>query len=188
MSQQFTRDPANKREDAAHTSGDEGKFILTVRDDALAGQSSTDGDYQPFLTDSTGRVWSRATIDAELPAGTQNIGDVDVASIAAGDNNIGNVDIVSMPVATTASHANVADSATSVQLLASNSARRSASVYNDSSAELYLKYGTAASATSFKVIIAAAGYFEFPQPIYTGVVHGAWASAPGGAARVTEEA
>lgn len=32
-----------------------------------------------------------------LPAGTNNIGDVDIASIAAGDNNIGNVDIVTMP-------------------------------------------------------------------------------------------
>lgn len=37
------------------------------------------------------------TISAALPAGTNNIGDVDVASIAAGDNNIGNVDIVSLP-------------------------------------------------------------------------------------------
>lgn len=34
---------------------------------------------------------------AALPAGNNNIGDVDVASIAAGDNNIGNVDIVTMP-------------------------------------------------------------------------------------------
>ena len=32
---------------------------------------------------------------ASLPAGTNNIGDVDIASIAAGDNNIGNVDIAS---------------------------------------------------------------------------------------------
>jgi hypothetical protein len=32
-----------------------------------------------------------------LPAGTNNIGDVDVASIAAGDNNIGNVDVVTLP-------------------------------------------------------------------------------------------
>lgn len=37
------------------------------------------------------------TIGAALPAGSNNIGDVDVASIAAGDNNIGNVDIVTMP-------------------------------------------------------------------------------------------
>ena len=33
--------------------------------------------------------------DVALPAGTNNIGDVDIASIAAGDNNIGNVDIAS---------------------------------------------------------------------------------------------
>lgn len=32
-----------------------------------------------------------------LPAGNNNIGDVDVASIAAGDNNIGNVDVVTLP-------------------------------------------------------------------------------------------
>ena len=37
-----------------------------------------------------------------IPAGTNNIGDVDVASIAAGDNNIGNVDIVTMPAVTIA--------------------------------------------------------------------------------------
>ena len=34
---------------------------------------------------------------AALPAGTNNIGDVDIASIAAGDNNIGNVDVVTLP-------------------------------------------------------------------------------------------
>lgn len=34
---------------------------------------------------------------AALPAGNNNIGDVDVASIAAGDNNIGNVDVVTLP-------------------------------------------------------------------------------------------
>lgn len=33
---------------------------------------------------------------AATPAGTNNIGDVDIASIAAGDNNIGNVDIASI--------------------------------------------------------------------------------------------
>jgi len=32
-----------------------------------------------------------------IPAGTNNIGDVDILSIAAGDNNIGNVDVVTLP-------------------------------------------------------------------------------------------
>jgi hypothetical protein len=35
------------------------------------------------------------TVNTALPSGTNNIGDVDVLSIAAGDNNIGNVDIAS---------------------------------------------------------------------------------------------
>jgi hypothetical protein len=34
---------------------------------------------------------------ASIAAGNNNIGDVDIASIAAGDNNIGNVDIVTVP-------------------------------------------------------------------------------------------
>jgi len=41
--------------------------------------------------------------DVALPAGTNNIGDVDVLSIAAGDNNIGNVDLASaIPAGTNA--------------------------------------------------------------------------------------
>lgn len=40
--------------------------------------------------------WRVNVIDP-IPAGTNNIGDVDIASIAAGDNNIGNVDIVTVP-------------------------------------------------------------------------------------------
>ena len=38
-----------------------------------------------------------ASVAGATPAGTNNIGDVDVLTIAAGDNNIGNVDIVTVP-------------------------------------------------------------------------------------------
>jgi hypothetical protein len=73
---------------------------------------------------SAGRLWTSATIDAALPAGTNNIGDVDVLtlpalaagtnnigdvdilSIAAGDNNIGNVDVVTLPNVTLAAGTN----------------------------------------------------------------------------------
>jgi len=37
------------------------------------------------------------SVQDALPAGDNNIGNVDILSIAAGDNNIGNVDIVTMP-------------------------------------------------------------------------------------------
>ena len=42
-------------------------------------------------------VTGSVTLGGSLPAGTNNIGDVDVLSIAAGDNNIGNVDVVTLP-------------------------------------------------------------------------------------------
>lgn len=37
------------------------------------------------------------TLGTAIPAGTNNIGDVDILTIAAGDNNIGNVDVVTLP-------------------------------------------------------------------------------------------
>lgn len=46
---------------------------------------------------NVGTVTAVTAISNALPAGTNNIGDVDVLSIAAGDNNIGNVDIVTVP-------------------------------------------------------------------------------------------
>lgn len=94
--------------------------------------------------------------------------------------------MVSVPVADTATLSNVASSATSVTVLAANSARRGAIIYNDSSAVLYLKFGSgAASTSSYTVQIAAGGYYEFPSPVYTGACTGIWAAANGNA-RVTE--
>lgn len=86
------------------------------------------------------------------------------------------------PQAATA--ANVASSATSVQLFAAASVVHGRTVYNDSTAVLYLKYGATASTTSYTIQLAAGAYYEFPQPVYGGEVDGIWASA-NGAARVT---
>jgi hypothetical protein len=149
-----------------------------------------------------------------LPAGTANLGDVDVASIAAGDNNIGNVDIVTMPnviigaaipagnnnigdvdiassvvlttkqASSTGTLANVASSASSVTLIASNASRLGATIHNDSTQILYVKFGTTASATSYTVKMVADAYYEVPYG-YTGRIDGIWASANGNA-RVTE--
>jgi hypothetical protein len=85
----------------------------------------------------------------------------------------------------TSSTANVTGSASSVTLLAANSARLGAMLFNDSSAALYVKLGATASTSSFTVKLAAGGYFELPHPCYTGIIDGIWDSATG-AARVTE--
>lgn len=86
--------------------------------------------------------------------------------------------------ADTSTLSNVASSATSVVILATNTARKGASVYNDSTQILYLKFGTTASTTSFTVPLAAAAFFEVPSG-YTGEMDGIWTSA-NGFARVTE--
>lgn len=79
---------------------------------------------------------------------------------------------------------NVASSATSVTLLASNANRLSASIVNDSTQLLYIKCASAALSTSCIVKVASMGYFEVPFG-YTGIITGIWASA-NGYARVTE--
>lgn len=48
---------ADKAEDAAHTTGDIGSYVLSVRQDALAGSTDADGDYQSFKTDALGALW-----------------------------------------------------------------------------------------------------------------------------------
>ena len=85
----------------------------------------------------------------------------------------------------TATLSNVSSSASNGTLLASNADRIGVLVFNDSTAVLYLKYGTTASASSYSVKMEAGSYWEMPQPIYTGQLDGIWASA-NGAARVTE--
>lgn len=86
--------------------------------------------------------------------------------------------------APTATLTNVNSSATNVTVLAANTARIGAQFYNDSTAILYLKFGTTATTTSFTVPLATATYYELPGG-YTGNIDGIWASA-NGAVRVTE--
>ena len=81
---------------------------------------------------------------------------------------------------------NVAASATDVTVLAANGSRGSASVFNDSTATLYLLCENATSTTSkCTVVMPAGGYFDVPFG-YRGVLKGIWSSADGGFARVTE--
>lgn len=94
--------------------------------------------------------------------------------------------ILSTSVATTSTLSNVASSATSVTLLALNTARLAAVIYNDSTQVLYVKFGATASETSYTYQLPSGGALELPNfPVYTGRIDGIWASANGNA-RVTE--
>jgi hypothetical protein len=87
----------------------------------------------------------------------------------------------------TGTQTSVASSASSVQIIAASDAfaRMGVSIYNDSTAVLYLLLSAATASTSaYTVQMAAASYYEVPYN-YVGEINGIWASANGNA-RVTE--
>lgn len=86
-----------------------------------------------------------------------------------------------------ASVSNVASSATVVTLAAANETRTQLTIFNDSTAAMFVKLGSGASATSYSIKMGAGSYFELAggSTVYTGVVTCLW-DAVNGAARVTE--
>lgn len=104
------------------------------------------------------------------------------ASVPTGSNTIGGV---TPGAASGAVVTNVTSAAADTQLLAALTTRKGMLLYNDSAYTLFLKYGTGASNSSFTAPLAPGGWWEMPNPIYTGQVNGIWSSA-GGFARITE--
>lgn len=77
-------------------------------------------------------------------------------------------------------------SSASTTLKASNADRKALYITNTDANALYVKFGATASSSSFTVTIPSNGYYEMPQPIYTGVVDGIWAANGSGIAAITE--
>lgn len=96
----FTFDYA---EDSAHGSGDVGAFVLAVRADTKASTADTDGDYAALIQDADGDLYVSDTVAqgslstiAGAVSGTEMQVDI-VGPLPAGTNNIGDVDILTMP-------------------------------------------------------------------------------------------
>lgn len=77
----------------------------------------------------------------------------------------------------------VASSATSVVLFAAAASTRGRTIFNESTAVLYMAFAAAASTTAYTCQIAAGGYYEVPGN-FSGVISGIWTSA-NGSARLT---
>lgn len=78
---------------------------------------------------------------------------------------------------------NVAGSATSVTLLSANAARRNFVIYNNSTSDCYVKYGTTASSTSFTYYLPSLGTLQ--DEFYAGRIDAIWIAA-NGSAQITE--
>jgi hypothetical protein len=134
--------------------------MLCVNNEDLANRSTTQGDAQYVACDDKGRPIVRlSTTDVELTT----------TPVKAGTSTL----------------SNVSDTASSTTLLAANTSRLGASIQNDSTAILYVKFGTTASTSSFTVKMDAGDYYEVPFG-YSGRIDGIWASDASGAARMTE--
>ena len=81
-----------KAEDAAHASGDTGVMALTVRTNTASSRSGTDGDYQPLITDTNGRLHTIEPSQASILTAVQLIDNASVnhdAVVVAGVTQIG---------------------------------------------------------------------------------------------------
>jgi hypothetical protein len=87
--------------------------------------------------------------------------------------------------ASTGTTTSVSDSNVNQTLLAANSSRLGATIYNDSTEILYLKLGATASLTSFTARLVPNAYYEVPFR-FIGIIDGIWAANGSGAARITE--
>lgn len=80
-----------------------------------------------------------------------------------------------------------ADQATNVTLLAANTGRKGAIIWNNSTSILYIKYGATATATDCTYKIDPDAIWEMPSAcVYTGKIDGIWSADASGSARMTE--
>ena len=85
------------------------------------------------------------------------------------------------PLSSAANQSTIAAVVASTVLLAANVNRRGATIFNDSTATLYVNFGATANATDNHVVpLESKAYYEVPFA-YTGVISGIWSAANGNA-------
>lgn len=110
------------------------------------------------------------------PTGTQDVNIVSPLPIP--------VDLT-IDVAATSVVTRIPSSLTNVTLAAANLDRKGLSLYNDSNASQYVKFGTTATTTDFTMVLTSKAFYEMPFPIYVGQIDVISSSAVG-AIQVTE--
>lgn len=131
------------------------------------------------LADSEGNIINPASGELVIE------GDVVIGTEIEISNDAGNPIPTSVPVRTPTT-TSVPSSASSVTVLAANSARRGISIHNQSTSTLYLSFSvTATIANSFMGMVPGSVLFLDQQLMVTNAITGIWSSA-NGTAQVTE--
>ncbi len=163
-------------------------FLKTGADGTVAVSVATPATVNQGLASASGPGWAvQFRGPSGLPTVNFNIAGVyEVPAVVIGDpftgspwNFISGRGLVQMR-STLSAHVSVAASVTNVTLLADQPLRAGGSVYNDSTANMYLKLGATASTTSFTTIVRPNQYFEIPFG-YQGIIDAVWSSATGNA-------
>lgn len=80
----------------------------------------------------------------------------------------------------------VTSSATSVQILGTNTNRRNYVITNDATTPMYITFGTAASTTSYSIGLQPGDAYESNLVVFTGQINAIWSGSPTGNAKITE--
>lgn len=72
-------------EDSAHTTADQGQFILSVRADTLTAGTGTDGDYAALLTNGSGELYTK---DTDVETAITNLTHDEDAAHTTGDKGV----------------------------------------------------------------------------------------------------
>lgn len=135
------------------------------------------------------------TDDAAFTPGTSKVSAIGLMADEASTDSVdeGDIGIPRMTVnrkqivtarSATGTQTSVSSSATNVTLLAANTSREGATLYNDSTQICYVRLQATATSANFSVKMQPEDYYEVPAG-YTGIIDGIWASA-NGSMRVTE--
>ena len=142
--------------------------------DAQAGQTTVNG-YFIGICPSSSQIRVRASAWTSGTAVVTILGNTNAGQVYA---------ITDTEHSSTGASTNVASSAVVVTLLASNIIRKGATIYNDSTQNLFIKLGSGAALNSFTCRLIPQAYYELPYA-YDGIVTGIWNIANGNA-RITE--
>lgn len=148
---------------------------------------NTDATWDGAVNCKVYDVGTMAWVAMTQPAtGAGGGGDASAANQTTEITKLTSIDgkLVSQSVSS-ASLTSVAAAASSTSILASNSSRKGAKFYNDSTSDAYLAFAASATTSAFTVKMVAGSYYSMELPVYTGAISAIWDTA-NGSMRITE--